>query len=282
MKSPVPGSLVSARGLDVFGVAPCAQLPEGGAGLVERAHGDRAGAGSGGEASERELAERGLIALPEQIEHVGALREVVIPVVAATAAGGDGAAGAQELAPGARRRARVHLGGHLLDALTGFVEPARGDERVARDEPRVHVIGRRHARRRRDGVGQFHRPRELAAPFRQLGLDQPQRPVVPARCERVVRAVGVSRLTQRLLARLVVAAHQVDKLGRFGLTMFGYSGLLLSAQRAQSCRRAGCVFLADDAPRRMQTWPSVASATASRARADTVRGVRRCARPARG
>ena len=94
----------------------------------------RLGAGLGGEARERELADRGLIALADQLEHARALRDVVVRLGGARLARAQVAAQAEELAPRARRRARVEPGFDLRQPVLGFVHAVRGQQRLGGDQ----------------------------------------------------------------------------------------------------------------------------------------------------
>ena len=99
-----------------------------------------------------------------------------------------------------------------------------------------------------------------AAPHRQLGLEDPDRPSVPAAGLHAVGAVGVAGLLQVLAGRLVGAANQVnlrerveDRAGR----LVELNGLRTSRARCSICSARS------SSPSRTKICPSVASAIAS-------------------
>ena len=149
---------------DVARVAGRAELAEGRAGLIQRPHGKRAGASARGDAAERQLAERRLIAFAEQVAHRRALRQVVIALGGAARRRGHDASHAEVLAPGAWRGARIHVAGGAVETLLGLgvlVLPerarrrrsgTRGPGRLAgrQARPRWRLPASQPARSRRD------------------------------------------------------------------------------------------------------------------------------------
>ena len=126
MNSPVPGWSSRARAASTSLASRAgAQLEERRAGLLERAQRQRARAGARRQPPERQLAERRLIALAEQIEDVRALREVVVALGGVAAKGRDDAADAKEFSPRARRGSRVDLGRHQLEAPAALLRGVR-------------------------------------------------------------------------------------------------------------------------------------------------------------
>ena len=119
--------------------------------------GDRARAGVLGEPPERELAHRRLIALADEVEDAGALRDVVVRLVGPALAGVQLTAQAQELAPRAGCDPRVDAafrGGDPRCALGG----ASGEQqRLGGDQFGVEALGRRRAVGGDDGVGERQR-----------------------------------------------------------------------------------------------------------------------------
>ena len=96
--------------------------------VVQVALGDRARAGLGDEAAERQVAERGLVALAEQVEQRRALGEVVVGVgrrCRSARAARRAGAGTRPRPPGATRGSSALGGGR--QALLGVGEPVGGD-----------------------------------------------------------------------------------------------------------------------------------------------------------
>ena len=119
--------------MGVVEIAVGAELLKDGERLVQVTFGDRARAGDGDEAAERQVTEAGLIALAEQIEQRGALREVVIGVGGAAALRVCLAAQPQVLAPCRGRDGRVERLGGRGQPLFGVGQPPRRGERFGRD-----------------------------------------------------------------------------------------------------------------------------------------------------
>src|SRR5439155_13769303 len=97
-------------GMSIGDIAFGAELLEHAERFVEMTLGDRPRAGLSDEAAEREMAERGLVALAEEIEERRALRKVVVRIGGAGAVGAAGmvcAAEPQVFAPRGRRDLRV-------------------------------------------------------------------------------------------------------------------------------------------------------------------------------
>ncbi len=132
--------------LGVGRVALRAELLEDADRLVEMAFGDRACAGLRHEASEREVAERGLIALAEQVEQRRALREVVVRVGRAPALGVEAAPQPQVFSPGRGSHLRVECLGRRCQPLLGLGQPAGARQRFGRDQGRLQGVERGSAR----------------------------------------------------------------------------------------------------------------------------------------
>ena len=108
-----------ARRHGVGEVALGAELLKDGEGLVEIAFGDGARARFGDQASECQMAERGLVALAQQIEEGRALREIVIRVGRRRVLCVQRPAQPQVLAPGRRRDAWIECVGGGRQPLLG-------------------------------------------------------------------------------------------------------------------------------------------------------------------
>ena len=178
-------------------------------------------AGLCGEARQRELADRRLIALADQLEDARALRDVVIRLGRARLARAQIAAQSQELAPRAGRGARIETRLHLRQAMLGLVDASGGQQRFGGDQLGFDRFRRRRVGRLGDLVGDRERFVGLAAPRREARADHAQRPLIPAARVASVGAVGFGRLPQVLRGVFVVAAHQrhlrqrvVDRAGR--------------------------------------------------------------------
>ena len=210
--SPVPGCVQQrARRLDVARVAGRAELVEDRAGLIERPHGQRARAGARRDAAERQLAERRLVALAEQVADRRALRQVVI------------ALGRRGPSPPRRRRARAGYSPQAPGVVRGSTCAAVRSSRCCASPSCPACTSASAAMRYACTSSAGGTPGDAAiasasvtarakSPRRdgQSRVDEPQRPVVPARRVRVVVAEGVARLRQRVGARVVVAANQMD------------------------------------------------------------------------
>ena len=202
--SPVPAFVSSvARGAGVGEIALGAELLEDVERLVEMALGDRPRAGLGDEPSEREMAERRLIALAEQIEQRRALREVVIRVGGGAVLRVQRAAQPQVLAPGRRRasagrarRRRWPAAARLRPGGPAAVSASAAIER------RLQRVERRRAGRR-DLVGPRDRLVERAAPQREPRAEHAHRPFVPLARLPAVGAVRVARAAEELAGDVV-------------------------------------------------------------------------------
>ena len=206
----------------------------------------RFGAGLGGEASERELADRGLIPLADQLEHARALRDVVVRLGGACLARAQVTAQAEELAPGARRGARVEPGFHLRESSLRFLDAIRGEQRLGGDQLGFDGFRRRRVGGLGDLVGDGERFIRPAAPRREPRADHAQRPFIPAAGVAAVGAVGLGGLAQILRGILVVAAHQRHLRER----VVHRAGGLVKLHRAANIERAvqhlvGAIEVAD-------------------------------------
>ena len=195
--------------LGVGGVALRAELLEDADRLVEMAFGDRARAGLRHEASEREVAEGGLIALAEQIEQRRALREVVVRVGRAPAFGVEAAAQPQIFPPRRGRHLRIERLGGGRQPLLGLGQPAGARQRFGGDQGGLQGVERGSARVQ-DFVGAGDRVVEIAAPHRQARTQDADRPFVPLAGLPSERAVGVAGARQILGSGLVRAADHVN------------------------------------------------------------------------
>ena len=268
-----------ARGACVGEIALGAELLEDGVRLVEMALGDRARAGLGDEAAEREMAERGLVALAEQIQQRRALREVVVRVGGAPAF----ARAARRAAAGTRPRWPARLRGSSASAARasrclGFGEPARRGERFGGDERGLQRIERRRAGREnlvgsRDGLV------ERAAPEREPRAEHADRPFVPAARLPAVRAVRLAGAAEKLARDVVLAANQVNLRER----VEDGAGGLVKLNRAADLERAVQRLLGAGQIAEPHADLSERGERHREAVAGSVRLVkrRRCARPAR-
>ena len=195
--------------------------------------GDRSGAGLGDEPSEREVAERRLIAFAEQIEQRRALREIVVRVGALAGSGVQHAAQPQVLAPRRRRHLRIEPVGGRLQPLFGLGRTVAGGERLGRDERRLQRVERRRARLQ-DLVDARHRFVERAAAQREARAEHAHRPLVPLARLPSVRAVGFARAREELARRVVAAADQVNLRER----VEDGAGRLVKLNRAAHLERA--------------------------------------------
>ena len=204
------------------------------------------GAGLRGQARERELADRGLVALADQLEDARALRDVVIRLGRARLARAQIAAQPQELAPRAGRGARIEPRFHLRQAMFGVVDAPGGQQRLGGDQLRFDRFRGRRVGRLGDLVGDRERFVGLAAPRREARADHAQRPLIPAAGVASVGAVGLGRLPQVLGGVLVVAAHQRHLRQR----VVDGAGRLVELHRAADVERAvqhgiGAIEIAD-------------------------------------
>ena len=186
------------RGPRVGEVALGAELLEDAERLVEMPLGDRAGAGLGDQPSEREMAERRLIALAEQIEQRRALREVVIGVGGAAVL----ARAARRAAGGTRPRWPARLCGSSASAAdasrcSASGEAVRRGQRLGGDERRLQRVERRRAGLQ-NLVGARDRLVERAAPQREPRAEHAHRPLVPLAGLAAVGAVRVAGAAEKL------------------------------------------------------------------------------------
>ena len=163
--------------------------------LVEMPLGDRARAGLGDQAAEREVAERGLVALAEQIEQRRALREVVVRVGARCRSCACSAPRRRRYSPHAAGATLgiERVGGRGRAAARLRRSRSGGGQRFGRDQRRLQRVERRRARpagsRRR--ARPLRRGRRAAAPAARRARGPTTRTswLVCA----AVRAVGIAR-----------------------------------------------------------------------------------------
>ena len=249
-------------------------------GLVEMALGDRARAGLGDEAAEREMAERGLIALAEQIEQRRALREVVVRVGRRAVLRVQRAAQPQVLAPRRRRDASgSSASAAAASRCSASGEPAGGDQRFGGDERRLQRVERRRAglRGSRRRARRPRRARRAGAPAGRRARAPTTRTSGSSAGRR--RRTPRRRAPRNSLGDVVAAAHQVNLRQR----VEDGAGRLVELNRAADVERAVQRLLGARRDRRaarrsVRAWPA-----RRRGRGPTraLRAAPRCARPAR-
>ena len=169
----------------------------------------RARADAAREPAEREMAERALIALADELEHARALRDVVIRLGQAAGGAVQRAAQPQELAPCARHGARVDAARRCCRAASraSVARPAASSASHAMRSAWIASAGGAFGG---DFVREPQRLVRRAAPRGQLGFEHADRPLVPQARLRAVAAVRLAGLAQVVAGRLIAAAHQRD------------------------------------------------------------------------
>ena len=197
------------RGPCVVEVAFRAELLEDAERLVQVPFGDRARAGLGHQTPEREMTERRLIALAEQIEQRRALREIVIGVGGAVGPGVQRTAQAEIFAPRGRRDSRVEGIGGRRQPRFRLGEPVGEGQRLGGDERRLERVERRRA-----GLKNFvhacDRVVEVAAPQREPRAEHAHRPLVPLAGLAAVGAVRLAGAAEKIAGRVVAAADEMN------------------------------------------------------------------------
>ena len=164
----------------------------------------------GRQSSEREVAQRRLIPLAEQLEDVRALREVVMGCLRAGRLLADETANARnspQLA-GALRGSRRPS--HASSRCSASRRRPVANQRFTGGEVGLNRVARRDARRLRERVGHRDRFVECLSPRGQLDAEYFQRPLVPAHGLRAVRTVRFAGEPQILVGAFVRAAHQMN------------------------------------------------------------------------
>ena len=195
--------------------------------------GDRAGAGLRDEPAEREVAERGLIALAEQIEQRGALREVVIGV---RAVGGLGVQRPRS------RRYSPHAAGATFGSRTSAAVASRCSASARRFAAVSASAAMSVAWSASNGGAPACRissTRATASSTRCASQREPRaehahRPFVPLARLPAVGAVGFARAGEELARRIVAAADQVNLRER----VEDGAGRLVELDRAAHVERA--------------------------------------------
>ena len=232
-----------------------------------------------GEPAERQLAERRLVALAEQLEDVRALREVVVRGCGRSdllVNERRGCAGTRPSWPACVRGSSAASHVSRRCSASSMRPAATSASHAARSAWMASAGGT--PARLRQLVGHRERLVVGAAPDRQLDAEHLERPLVPAHRLRAVGAVGLAGLAQVLAGALVRAAHQVNLRQR----VEHRAGRLVELNRAADFERAredllGALEIAelheDLAERRERDGEAVSRAERSGA-------ARRCARRA--
>src|SRR5688572_10458154 len=101
----------------------------------------RARAGTAGEPAKREMAQRALVTLANQLEQTRTLSDVVVRLRQAIRRAMERAAQTEEFSPGAGHCARVNPCRDISQPRFRFWRAAGGEQRFARDQIRLNRFG---------------------------------------------------------------------------------------------------------------------------------------------
>ena len=167
----------------------------------------RPGSGGRRQPAELEVAEPGLIALAQQVEHADALAEVVIRLGLPVRGRVKPAAQPQEFSPCSAETAGTHIRRNHIQPLLSLVLAAGRHERLDGNQFRLQRIDSRRIL----GEGNLgrHGNRTLGVPAPQCEpcIQRTQRPLIPAAGQRFT--VCLARLFKAAACRVVLPANQV-------------------------------------------------------------------------